>query len=456
MKRRNSPTEGTTPLLEDDDKQEAQSGCSSMLREGSVQGSCFNLCSATLGAGALSLPYAFHLCGWALGLAFLIVGALATVYSIHLLIRARNATGCTSYEELTVHLFGRGMGFLVELNIFIFCFGTAIAYIIAVGDVLEPVLEMSGLGRLTQTDLATSSGVVAPLNADQQKMLRVGSMVSFFAVIMFPLSLLERINSLRFTSLFGVLSIVYLVAVAVYCSVAELQTVGWQKSWGEAQSVVPDGMRMITAAPIIMFAFTCQVNVFSIYDELERASPRRMGKVTNYAILICFMVYMLMGVFAYLHFGEDTQGNVLQNYFPTRDPMVIMAFAAITFTIVMAFPLLVFPCRYTIEVMLFRHSEPSKWRHFMLTSTICGAALAISLFVRKIQVVFQLMGGTTSAFVCFILPAAFAILLDKQSRLDVCMWERVAMWSLAVGGATVGVLSTAITLYGVVTGTGGN
>ena len=29
------------------------------FREGSVRGSVFNLCSATLGAGALSLPYAF-------------------------------------------------------------------------------------------------------------------------------------------------------------------------------------------------------------------------------------------------------------------------------------------------------------------------------------------------------------------------------------------------------------
>ena len=37
------------------------------LREGSVRGSVFNLCSATLGAGALALPFAFSRCGWALG-----------------------------------------------------------------------------------------------------------------------------------------------------------------------------------------------------------------------------------------------------------------------------------------------------------------------------------------------------------------------------------------------------
>ena len=33
--------------------------CSDYFREGSVRGSIFNLCSATLGAGALSIPSAF-------------------------------------------------------------------------------------------------------------------------------------------------------------------------------------------------------------------------------------------------------------------------------------------------------------------------------------------------------------------------------------------------------------
>ena len=44
-----------------------------------------------------------------------------------------------SFEELSVELFGQRMGVFVELNIIIFCFGSAVAYTIALGDHLWAV-----------------------------------------------------------------------------------------------------------------------------------------------------------------------------------------------------------------------------------------------------------------------------------------------------------------------------
>ena len=92
----------------------------------------------------------------------------------------------------------------------------------------------------------------------------------------------------------------------------------------------------------------------------------------------------------------------------------------------------------------------SKCRHFTLTTIICAAALAVALFVSKIQIVFQLMGGTTSAFVCFILPAAFAIRLENTQRMQLSTGERIGSWCLAVGGVVVGVLSTFVTIYNLI------
>ena len=85
---------------------------------------------------------------------------------------------------------------------------------------------------------------------------------------------------------------------------------------------------IVEAAPIVMFAFTCQVNVFSIYDELEKGNAKRMSKVTNGAITTCFLVYLGMGLFGFWHYGSLTQGNVLKNAFPTKDPVIIAAKSA--------------------------------------------------------------------------------------------------------------------------------
>lgn len=88
-------------------------------------GTVFNMCSATLGAGALSLPYAFEQVGAAGGVCLLLVTAAASYHSIVLLIGAISVTGARSYEDLSVRMFGRWVGVLVELNIVAFCYGTA-------------------------------------------------------------------------------------------------------------------------------------------------------------------------------------------------------------------------------------------------------------------------------------------------------------------------------------------
>ena len=79
---------------------------------------------------------------------------------------------------------------------------------------------------------------------------------------------------------------------------------------------------------------------------------RLLNKVTNGAIVVCFMIYFLMGSYGYLDFRHVTQGNILNNYClqTCQDPIITVAFIAITITVLMAFPLNTFPCRYALEV----------------------------------------------------------------------------------------------------------
>ncbi|GMI44722.1 hypothetical protein TrCOL_g13908 [Triparma columacea] len=448
------------------------------MREGSVRSSVFNLCSATLGAGALSLPYAFSQAGLITSLFLLILASLSTLLSISLLIKTANHTGGKSYEEITVMLFGRGVGGLVEASIIIFCFGTCVAYIVAVGDILqEGVLDL----------LPSSVGLT-------REML----MIIFTGIVMFPLSLNSRINSLRYSSLFGICSIFFLVFVAAYHSITALLTDGWSQSWGSSEVELWAGSfrDIVSACPVIMFAFTCQVNVFSIYEELERKGERRMKRVSNGAVTVCFIAYLLMGTMGYLDFGPNTQSNILKNYCVRKNPspLIIASFICITITIIMAFPLNIFPMRYTVEVILARQGQGQKsgseepllmeegvsadvnddlgvsmasskdatftvdaletsddssisgnLRHFLLTGLITGSALLVALVTPNISVVFQLMGGTTSAFVCFVLPAAFALKLGFTKGTGL----HAPTWGLAVGGVLVGAISTVVTLIGI-------
>ena len=70
--------------------------------QGSLAGTVFNMCSSTLGAGALSLPLAISQSGALLGSMLLVLTACATHFSVDLLVSALIKTGTHSYEELTV------------------------------------------------------------------------------------------------------------------------------------------------------------------------------------------------------------------------------------------------------------------------------------------------------------------------------------------------------------------
>lgn len=206
------------------------------------------------------------------------------------------------------------MGMAVELSLLIFCLGTCIAYIIAVGDILE-------------------QGVLKALNVP---LSREFVMVMFWGLVMVPLSLNERINSLRYASLLGVMSIFFLVITTVVHSIKH-----WDLSQdsssddGGVMLMTPSVKDILRACPIIMFAFSCQVNVPAIYSELEERNERGMRWVTRNGVAICLLAYSMMGIFGYLDFGNKTSDDILKNYCVDENPdvMIIASFLCITFSI---------------------------------------------------------------------------------------------------------------------------
>ena len=408
---------------------------------GSMWGTVFNTCAATLGAGALSLPHAIKGMGLVPGLVLLVIIAFATHYSIILIVGAIGATNAPSFEELSQIVFGRKTRLSVELAIIVFCFGTCIAYTTAVGDILEPLLSVDWMEQ------------------HMPWVTRKVAMVFFWTVFMLPLSFVEQMTSLQCTSLFGVLALVYLVtAVAIHFAFDAAANP--QQTIDKIQLANPS-KDAISATSIIMFAFTCQVNIPSLYAELNERTPQQMSRVSVRACVVCLLSYTVIGLTGYANFPTSDQGNVLNNYcvlspsksaFEPHPPRVILpAFIAITLTVLMAYPVNVFPCRYSLNMMLF--SNTSRWtsryrtvRHVGLTLGIAGLALLIALVVPDISVVFQLMGGTASAYVCFLMPAATAWRLrDRVPQMRTAS-GRAACVGLFLVGLLVGVLSTAVTI----------
>jgi amino acid permease len=255
-----------------------------------------------------------------------------------------------------------------------------------------------------------------------------------------------------------------------------------------------------------------QVNVFSIYQELHNPTAARINKIGYRSCMMSCFLYAMIGAFGFMRFSNlkfdwsKANGNILNNYALSygsnganctglncwattsfdqllKSPSIVIGEAAITVTILLAFPLNVFPCRYTIEMMMDAHGpdqqvlkesptgedlasphsvtasqglldgeekvedEPKPGcgaRHFFLTFLIVGLAMALAMFLPNIQIVFGLLGSTTSAFVCYIVPAMFVLKIEEgpwYSR------QKLPATILMVGGAVTGVVCTGVIVY---------
>jgi amino acid permease len=62
---------------------------------------------------------------------------------------------------------------------------------------------------------------------------------------------------------------------------------------------------MISVFPNIMFALIYQMNFFSIYKGLKKATDKRMNVVTGYGMTFCIIIYILIGIMGYCLFGHN-------------------------------------------------------------------------------------------------------------------------------------------------------
>lgn len=368
-------------------------------------GSVSNLCSATLGAGALSLPYAVSLTGIAMGAFLLLFSAYITVVSIDAIVDACRRTRLFKYEDVSVRLVGSNAGRALEASLLMFCFGvraapfddssvatfvsfrhiifmlfslfqTAVAYIIAVGDILDQGLRSIPF-------LWESDGFASVYSRERV-------MVFFWGLVMFPLSLQRHVEALEKFSPVGVLSIVFLVMAAVAHSVAHGDVLGIDDDAPRRQQSRPTTdvrsllwpssfWDVVRAFPIIVFAFSCQVNVCAIFEELPpdeatdvhssdvaewRSKQRGMARITRKGIGLCATLYVCIGLFGFLDFGRGTADNVLNNYCvrATHDGLMIAASAFVAVAVVVAFPFNILPARVTLKLLLERFRRRRRCR----------------------------------------------------------------------------------------------
>lgn len=143
---------------------------------------------------------------------------------------------------------------IFDAAIAIKCFGVAVSYMIIIGDLMPGVVEgfdsrVSDIPYLTDRNF----------------------WITVFMLVIIPLSFLRRLDSLKYTSIIALVAIGYLIVLVVYHFAADtlaprdkIRFVAWG---GPVEA--------LASLPVVIFAYTCHQNMFSILNEIKYNSPAR-------------------------------------------------------------------------------------------------------------------------------------------------------------------------------------
>jgi amino acid permease len=411
----------------------------------SLKGAVFNLVNSTIGTGVLGLPLVFKDCGLVLGFIFLIAFALLAAYTLILLHKCsqilinRNDEryiSSKSYEDIGQVVNGRWGAFFVKLCVICINFGGCLSFQIIIGDLL-----LSSIGERIRGDDNDDIKYIW-----LERPFVVGAIA---LLLLFPLSIIERMHSLRFISLLSLLTVIGFILVVVIYYFVEGET----HQEGDLHLFRFD-ISIFKVLSICTFAYSCHTNILPISKDFK--DPSNIDKAVLWSVTIVWTSYSFMASFGYLTFYDGTEGNILLSY-PEKDVVIDIIKVLMAMSVILTFPTVTYPCRLSLDNLLFPDKEVAvhprlqvlldrpRLRLNLLTAIIIFISYLFSILLPSVSTVFGLTGSTASTFTSYLLPGWFYLRLRGYSWFD---RRAIPLVLLLIFGLVFGTMSTVVIIVG--------
>lgn len=416
------------------------------------------LINAAVGAGVLSLPYAFRCAGWAGGILVLVSVAATESFTLYVLSRHCDVSGANTYGELIYRTLGPDWSVVSNIIIFLYLFGSGVAYLVILGDCFHPLA--TGFGGFAWY---TSRHVIIASTA---------------TVFVLPLCFAETLSAANAISSVNLVAFIFVIAAIFFRSV---QTATSEHHSGEPFAH-PFSGAFLQAIPIAIFGLQCHAQITAVYNELTDdastyqtllpgcwkrrlaageqsrthrwrstsfdapdASPwlqqqqqseaisslilprtRRkksqkllaMTKVIMIAVGITAIGYAAVGLSAYMAFPDSVESNVLKNFSPMDTLMQLVRFTVGILEIA-SYPVNHLPARHAIrDIILLKSGLTPGGRGFIALETLTFflGTLGLALMVEDLGSIFSLIGGTCGSVIILGLPGVLLIKYALNKR----------------------------------------
>ncbi|KAK7305942.1 hypothetical protein VNO77_43855 [Canavalia gladiata] len=376
------------------------------LKPASVPGAVFNVANSIVGAGIMSVPAIMKVLGVIPAFVMVLVVAVLAEISVDFLMRFTHTGETKTYAGVMREAFGPLGALAAQVCVIITNIGGLILYLIIIGDVL------SGKHKGDEVHL----GILQQWFGIHWWNSREFALLFTLVFVMSPLVLYRRVESLKYSS--AVSTLLAVAFVGICCGLAIVALVQ-----GKTQTprLFPrlnyqtSFFDLFTAVPVVVTAFTFHFNVHPIGFEL--AKPSDMTTAVRLALLLCAVIYLTIGLFGYLLFGDSTQSDILINFDQNADSAVGSLFNSLVrvsyaLHIMLVFPLVNFSLRANIDEVLFPKKPllaTDNKRFVILTLVLLVVSYLAAIAIPDIWYFFQFLGSSSAVCLAFIFPGSIVL-----------------------------------------------
>lgn len=354
-----------------------------------------NMANSILGAGVIGQPVAVRNCGIVGSIIAYFLLFILVDWTLRLIVINLTLAGKKTYQDTVAFSMGRYGRIVVLAANGLFAFGGCIGFCVIIGDTLPHVLR-------------------AFIHQNSVFLTRRSIITIVTIFISYPLSLQRNIAALSKASFLALISMV----IIVFTVIIRGPEIHAKRNPLTLEDILltPKIFRGIS---VISFALVCHHNTSFIYFSIKNRSLQKFNRLTHISTSISVLFCMIMGISGFAAFGQNTKGNVLNN-FSAEDKAVNIARLCFGFNMLTTFPLEIFVLRDVMTSFIMGNQPNgdlnilSRKNHFIITTVLVFGTMSISLLTCNLGAIFELIGATTASMMAYILPPWVNLLLTRD------------------------------------------
>jgi len=399
----------------------------------------FNIIKGIMGVGILTVPWSMAQIGVLPSLILFSVSLTVSYISWVLLCVLCSVYGVFSYRDLGLILFGKRFASFLDVALLVFLYLVCSLYVVFVTEFVTEGLSTFGI---TVTNALTLSSL------SKMSSMTIGSVVGtklFIATaavfgVLFPLSLLQRLDSLKYSSFCGIVGCLYTVGLVVFTfsddgdrsGVFIAESVQWVRWHSDGQTI----WFWLSSFSVFVAAFNSHYNAPALFGELDGRSPAQFIRISTASFAFMVVINITMALTGYFVFGAEVEQNIIDSIGDTL--CAALARLIMTVTIVGTYPLLFWNIKVsTSNLFLYRNvvrlqnSKQNKPRikkvprkytsrctelalYFAVTVSLYVAALELQDVAVMIAFMQSLLGNA----IVFIFPSMFTLKMIKMTTFN--------------------------------------